>query len=117
MNSLLGQISIALIFVILLILATALVYKKRYRGSGFISVEEYLSFGPKRGIAAIKIGREILIVGITPHEFRLLKTLDEEMTTALKLQKENEKLSLKGLNFSNFFLAAKRNKGFEIKID
>jgi flagellar biogenesis protein FliO len=110
MNSLLGQISIALIFVILLILATALVYKKRYKGSGLISVEEYLSFGPKRGIAAFKVGREILIVGITPYEFRLLKTLDEEMTTALRLQKENEKLSFKRLNFSNLFLAAKKKQ-------
>jgi flagellar biogenesis protein FliO len=110
MNSLLGQISITLIFVILLILAAALVYKKRYRGSGLISVEEYLSFGPRRGIAAVKVGKEILIVGITPNEFRLLKILDEEMTTALKRQKENEQLSLKELNFSSFLLGAKMNK-------
>ena len=110
MNSLLGQVSIALSFIILLIFIAALVYKKRQKGSGLISIVEYFSFGPKRGIAALKVGKEILIVGITLNEFRLLKTLDEEMVTALKLQKETEEHSLKEWTFSNFLLSAQREQ-------
>ena len=110
MTSLFGQISIVISFIIFLIFIAALVYKKRQKGSGLISIVEYFSFGPKRGIAALKVGKEILIVGITLNEFRLLKTLDEEMITALKLQKETEEHSLKEENFSNFLLSAKREQ-------
>ena len=108
MTSFLGQISIVLSFIILLIFVASLVYKKRRKGSGIISIVEYFSFGPKRGIAALKVGNEILIVGITLSEFRLLKTLDEEMITALKLQKESEEISLKEWSFSKFLFSAKR---------
>jgi flagellar biogenesis protein FliO len=110
MTSLVGQISIVLSFIILLIFIAALINKKRQKGSGLISIVEYFSFGPKRGIAALKVGKEILIVGITLNEFRLLKTLDEKMVTALKLQKETEELSLKERNFSNFLLSAKKEQ-------
>ena len=95
MTSLFGQISIVISFITLLIFIAALIYKKRQKGSGLISIIEYFSFGPKRGIAALKVGKEILIVGITLNEFRLLKTLDEEMITALKLKKKTEEHSLK----------------------
>ncbi len=78
MTETLMQMVISLIFVILLIFLAAFVYKKKQRKSGLISLVEYLSIGPKKGVAALKIGREILILGITPTDFRLLKTLKEE---------------------------------------
>lgn len=72
------QMGIALAFVIFLIFIIAFVYKKRQKSSGLMSLVAYQSLGPKKGVAALKIGREILILGITPADFRLLKTFDEK---------------------------------------
>ncbi len=72
------QMGIALAFVIFLIFIIASVYKKRQKSSGLMSLVAYQSLGPKKGVAALKIGREILILGITPTDFRLLKTFDEK---------------------------------------
>jgi flagellar biogenesis protein FliO len=69
-----------LIAVIILIFLLAYIYKKNQRHSaGIMSIKQYLSLGPKRGFAALKVGSEIMIVGITPTDFKLLKTYDEEV--------------------------------------
>ncbi len=71
------QMIISLTAVITLIFVLAYGFKKRRKGVGFMRLVEYLSFGPKRGVAALKIGKEVLIIGVTPTDFRLLKTVDE----------------------------------------
>lgn len=67
------QVAAALVFVILLIVAVGFVMKKRQNRFGLMSVVSYQPFGPKKGVAALKIGKEILILGLTTSDVRLLK--------------------------------------------
>lgn len=67
----------ALAFVLLLIAAAAIAYRRRSRGSRIIELLSYQSIGQKMGIAAVKIGAEVLILGVTPSDFRLLRKLDD----------------------------------------
>jgi len=67
------QVSAALAFVILLIVATGYFLKKRQNRFGLMSVVSYQPFGPKKGVAALKIGNEVLILGLTTSDVRLLK--------------------------------------------
>ncbi len=69
---------LALSVVIVLILGAGYLMKKRQNRYGLINIVSYQSMGPRKGVAAVKIGREILIVGITPNDMRLLKTFREE---------------------------------------
>ncbi|MBF0537989.1 MAG: flagellar biosynthetic protein FliO [Nitrospirae bacterium] len=69
------QMLLALGGVVLLIYGIAYVLKKRQKKAGLINILDYVSFGPKKGIAAVKVGAEVLIVGVTPTDFRLLTTL------------------------------------------
>ncbi len=77
MTDLLLQTGAALAFVILLIAAAAYVYKKKKPGiPGLFHVAAYQPFGPRRGIAAVRVGREVLVLGVTNTDFRLLRVLD-----------------------------------------
>jgi flagellar biogenesis protein FliO len=69
--------TVALVFVILLIIGAGLVINKKQNKFGLMSVVSYQPFGPKKGVAALKIGKEVLILGVTPTDMRLLKTFDE----------------------------------------
>jgi flagellar biogenesis protein FliO len=87
MTDLLLQTGAALAFVILLIAAAAWVYKNRKAGTpGLFHVLGYQPFGPRRGIAAVRVGREVLVLGVTNTDLRLLRVLDaaaiEEGTAA-----------------------------------
>lgn len=72
------QMSAALIFVILLIVAAGYVMKKKQNRFGIMNLISYQPFGPKRGVAALKVGKEVLILGMTQTEMRLLKSFNEE---------------------------------------
>jgi flagellar biogenesis protein FliO len=79
MNALLLQTGAALAFVILLIAAAAWVYrKKKPGGPGIIDLVAYQPFGPRRGVAAVRIGREVLIVGVTNADLKLFRVIDAE---------------------------------------
>ena len=67
------QTAAALVFVILLILVAGYVMRKKQNRFGLMSIVGYQPFGPKKGVAALKIGKEVLILGVTPNEMRLLK--------------------------------------------
>ncbi len=71
------QVAAALVFVILLILAAGFIMRKKQNRLGLMSVISYQPFGPKKGVAALKIGSEILILGLTPNDMRLLKIFKE----------------------------------------
>lgn len=91
-----------LIAVIMLIFLLAFIYKKNQRhSSGIMSIKQYLSLGPKRGFAAIKIGSEIMIVGITPSGFNLLKTYDEKDLPPMDFKKFVDNESMKQDTLSN----------------
>lgn len=77
------QMTAALIFVVLLILGVGYFMRKKQGKYGLMSVVGYQSMGPRKGVAALKIGGEVLILGITAQEMRLLRTFKE---TELDLQ-------------------------------
>jgi len=79
MTELVMQMIAALALVILLIFVMAYAYRKKNRGTALISLVSYQSIGQKIGIAALRIGGEILVIGVTPTDFKLLKRLDGDV--------------------------------------
>ncbi|RJQ55761.1 MAG: hypothetical protein C4526_03160 [Nitrospiraceae bacterium] len=71
------QTAAALLFVIILIAAAGFFFKKKQNRTGFMSIVGYQPFGPKKGVAALKVGKEVLILGVTSNEMRLLKSFAE----------------------------------------
>lgn len=71
------QMTIALAAVLGIILALGFFLKRKQVRSGIFNVISYQSFGPRKGIAALKVGREIFIIGVTAADFRLFKVYDE----------------------------------------
>lgn len=71
------QTAVALALVIGLIVLSALFLRKRQAKPGMMKVMAYQPLGPKKGIAAVKVGREVLLVGITANDIKLLKSLGE----------------------------------------
>jgi flagellar biogenesis protein FliO len=71
------QMVIALVSVILLIFAIGFVLRKKQDRLGLMSVVGYQSLGPKKGVAALKIGKEILILGVTSNDMRLLRVFKD----------------------------------------
>lgn len=66
-------ILVALVLIGLLIAALRLVKTKRGSLSAF-TVLHYLPMGPRRGIAAVKVyNNEVLILGVTPQSIQLLR--------------------------------------------
>ena len=73
------QTAAALAFVILLIAGVAFAYKKRLPGApGFFQLMAYHPFGPRRGVAALRVGQEVLLLGVTNTDFKLLRVLDAD---------------------------------------
>jgi len=92
------QTAAALVFVIVLIVATAFILKKKQNRSGFMNIVGYQPFGPKKGVAALRVGKEIMILGVTSNEMRLLKTYGEnelELTRHETFHNKFEKFRLK----------------------
>ena len=56
-----------------LIYLAAAFMRRRQGKPGILSVMAYQSFGPKKGIALLKLGGEVLLVGVTPNELKLMK--------------------------------------------
>ncbi len=72
------QAAAALAFVILLIVAAGYLIRKKQNRFGLMSVVSYQPFGQKKGVAALKIGGEVLILGVTQNDMRLLKVFKED---------------------------------------
>jgi flagellar biogenesis protein FliO len=79
MNDILTQMFSALFIVIILIFGLSLIYKKRQKSAGLIDIIEYRSFGQKMGIAAMRINKEIFIMGITPTDMKVIERFGEEI--------------------------------------
>jgi flagellar biogenesis protein FliO len=72
------QTAAALVFVIILIVGLSYFMRKRQGAEGFMKVVGYQSLGPKKGVAAVKIGREILLLGVSVSDIRLLKVYPDD---------------------------------------
>ncbi len=86
------RIGFALIGVLILILVVARFAQARTTTMpGLLNTLGYLSLGPRKGIAIIKAGKEIILVGVTPTDLKLLKTIPEEAfdQTELKRIRDN----------------------------
>lgn len=77
MTDLSVRIALALGVVVGMILIFGLFLRKRQTKRGLLNVIAYQSFGPRKGIAAIKIGKEVLLIGVTSTDLKLLKTCQE----------------------------------------
>ncbi len=71
------QSVVALLFVVALIIAAGYFMRKKQTGAGLMSIVSYQPFGPKKGVAALKVGSEVLILGVTPNDIRLLKSFKD----------------------------------------
>jgi len=83
MSALLLKTAAALGFVIMLIGVLAMAYKKRQPGvMGLFQLMAYHPFGPRRGVAALRVGQEVLVLGVTNTDFKLLRVLDADKVQA-----------------------------------
>lgn len=92
------QVFTALAAVIFLIYAISFAAKKRRGSGGFLGLLEYLSLGPKRGIAVVRVGKRALVLGVTQTDFKLLKTLGEQEVEAIAFKKTLNTEISKGSN-------------------
>lgn len=69
----------ALFFVIFLILGVSFIYKKKRGTSRLIDLIEYRSFGQKMAVAAMRINKEIYILGITPNDMKVIEKIKDDI--------------------------------------
>lgn len=86
------QMAIALAAVVGLIFLVGFFMKKKQLKPGIMNVVSYQSFGPKKAIVALSIGKEILLLGITPTDLKLLKTYHEKDLEADSVREMSDKL-------------------------
>lgn len=56
------QLVVALAGIVALIFLTGFLYRKKQTKTGIMSILAYQSFGPRKGLAAIKIGNSVLLI-------------------------------------------------------
>ena len=66
----------ALILVSGLVVLIGLAVKKKQGKESLMKIMGYQSLGPKKGMAMVRIGREVLLLGVTANDVKLLKTMD-----------------------------------------
>ena len=89
------QMIIALAAVVGMILFMSIFLKKRQGGNaGMMNVLAYQSFGPKKGVAALKVGKEVLLLGITSTDIKLLKAFGENEFEAKTAAEINNRLQM-----------------------
>jgi LPXTG-motif cell wall-anchored protein len=82
----------ALIGLILSLGAFGFLYRRKQKHSNLINLVAYQSLGAKKGVAAIQVGNEILVVGVMPNGFRVLKTMSASAVVEQKADLFSEKI-------------------------
>ena len=59
-------------------------YRRKQKSSNIFNLVAYQSLGAKKGVAALQVGQEILVLGVMPNGFRVLKTLDAKEVLEIK---------------------------------
>jgi flagellar biogenesis protein FliO len=77
----------AAVGLILSVVVLGFLYRRKQKQSNIINLVAYQSLGSKKGVAALQVGSEILVVGVMPSSLRVLKTL-----TAGEIQDKREDL-------------------------
>jgi len=72
------QMAMALAAVIGLIVVMGFFLKKRQASGGLMKIIAYQSLGPRKGIVAVKVGSEVLLLGVTSSDVRLLRTYESD---------------------------------------
>jgi flagellar biogenesis protein FliO len=75
MTDLYLHMGLALVLVSGLVFLLGLFVKKKQDKGSLMKVMGYQSLGPKKGMAMVKVGQEVLLLGVTANDVRLLKTL------------------------------------------
>jgi flagellar biogenesis protein FliO len=86
------KMAIALIAVVGIICLMGFFLKKKQGKAGLMNILSYQSLGQRKGIAALKIGKEILLVGVTSTDIKLLKAYDENDLDTETVRHINDKL-------------------------
>lgn len=76
MTDLYLQTAFALAFVIGTIFLLGKFLKKRQEKDGLMKVMGYQSLGTKKGLALVKVGQEVILVGVTATDIKLFKTIE-----------------------------------------
>ncbi|MEW6184293.1 MAG: flagellar biosynthetic protein FliO [Thermodesulfobacteriota bacterium] len=66
----------ALVGLVLSLVVLGFLFRRKQKQSHIIQMVAYQSLGAKKGVAALQVGKEILVVGIMPNGFRVLKTVE-----------------------------------------
>jgi flagellar biogenesis protein FliO len=70
---------LALAVVVGLVFASRRLLKKRQASGGFMmNVVGYCPLGTRKGIAACRVGREVLLIGVTQNDIKLIKSYKDE---------------------------------------
>jgi flagellar biogenesis protein FliO len=88
------QMITALAAVIGMILVMRVFLKKRQGKPGMMNMVAYQAFGPRKGLAALKMGKEVLLLGVTSTDIRLLRTFDENEFEARPNEAVNNNLKM-----------------------
>jgi len=67
---------LALILIGGLIYLLGMFAKKKQAKGSLMKIIGYQSLGPKKGMAMVKVGREVLLLGVTANDVKLLKTIN-----------------------------------------
>jgi len=70
------QTGFALAIVIGTILLLGKFLKKRQDKVGLMKLMGYQSLGTKKGLALVKVGQEVILVGVTATDIKLFKTME-----------------------------------------
>ena len=65
----------ALIGLALSMVVLGILFRRKQKQSHIFRMVAYQSLGSKKGVAALQVGDEILLIGIMPNGLRVLKTM------------------------------------------
>ncbi len=66
----------AVVGLILSMVVFGVLFRRKQKQSHIIRMVAYQSLGSKKGVAALQVGSEILLLGIMPTGIRVLKTME-----------------------------------------
>jgi flagellar biogenesis protein FliO len=66
----------ALVGLLMSLVVLGFLVRRKRKTSNIITLVAYQSLGSKKGVAALQVGNELLVIGVMPNGFRVLKTME-----------------------------------------